>query len=553
VTAAGKPWLVHYPEGVPHSLAYPAVPVHAFLDEAGRTYGSVAAVRFGGATLTWAEVLRQANAFAAALAALGVRKGDRVAIMLPNLPQTVIAYFGALKAGAIVVFCNPLYKERELEHQLKDSGAEVIVALDVLYPQIRRLRATTALRAVILTGLTEYMARSLRLMAPLVKPQWVGRMPKEPEVYPFQALLKRHDGHAPPSVAVDPVWDLAVLQYTGGTTGIAKGAMLTHRNLVANVCQLLAWTPDIQPGRERFLAVMPFFHVYGLTVSLNLATRLGATLILVPRFEVKQVVRLIQREKPTFFPGAPTIYVALNQFPGISRYRLDSIRTCISGSAPLPLEVQTTFESLTGARLVEGYGLTEASPVTHCNPLVGRGKPGSIGLPLPDTEMKIVDLETGSEEVPPGEVGELCIRGPQVMLGYWNQPEETDRVLRDGWLHTGDVARMDEDGYTYVVDRVKDVIIAGGYNIYPREVEEVLYEHPAVLEAAVIGVPDEYRGQAPKAFVVLKPGEKATAEEIMAFCRERLARYKVPDHVEFCSELPKSALGKVLRRELRGR
>lgn len=552
MTLAGRPWLSSYPDGVPHTLSYPEVPVYALLDEAAQRHGAAAATHFYGARLTWAQVRHQADAFAAALASLGVQKGDRVAIMLPNIPQTVIAYFGALKAGAVVAFCNPLYTERELAHQLNDSGAGVIVALDRLAPRIRAVQGGTSIRRLILTGLTDYMPLALRVMAPFVKPDLVGKVPREPDVYAFRELIRRHDGAEPPAVAIDPVRDLALLQYTGGTTGLSKGAMLTHRNLVANVWQLRAWMQTAEEGSERILAVMPFFHVYGLTVCLNMAALLAAMLLLVPRFDVKQVLKLVHRERPTLFPGAPTMYVAINQYPGISRYRLDSIRACISGAAPLPVEVQTTFEALTGGTLVEGYGLTEASPVTHCNPLAGRRVPGSIGLPLPDTEVKIVDLETRAEELPPGEVGELCIRGPQVMAGYWNRPEETDQVLRDGWLHTGDVAWMDEAGYTYLVDRIKDVIIAGGYNIYPREVEEVLYEHPAVLEAAVVGVPDEYRGQSVKAFVVPKPGEVVTADEIIGFCRERLAKYKVPREVEFRPELPKSLAGKVLRRELRG-
>jgi len=552
VTLAGRPWLSSYPKGVPHTLEYPEVPVFALLDGAAQRHGTAAATHFYGAKLTWAQVRRQADAFSAALASLGVQKGDRVAIMLPNIPQAVIAYFGVLKAGAIVAFCNPLYMERELAHQLKDCGATVIVALDRLAPRIRAVQGRTEIRQLILTSLTDYMPLALRMTVPLLRPDLVGKMPREPDVYRFQDLIRRHDGARPPAVSVDPVRDLALLQYTGGTTGLSKGAMLTHRNLVANVCQLRAWMQTAEEGKEKILAVMPFFHVYGLTVCLNTAALLAAELLLVPRFDVKQVLKLVHRERPTLFPGAPTMYVAINQYPNVSRYRLDSIRACISGAAPLPVEVQTTFEALTGGMLVEGYGLTEASPVTHCNPLTGRRMPGSIGLPLPDTEVKIVDLKTRTEELPPGQVGELCIRGPQVMMGYWNRPEETDETLRDGWLHTGDVAWMDEAGYTFLVDRIKDVIIAGGYNIYPREVEEVLYEHPAVLEAAVVGVPDEYRGQSVKAFVVPKPGEVVTADEIITFCRQRLAKYKVPREVEFRQDLPKSLAGKVLRRELRG-
>jgi long-chain acyl-CoA synthetase len=326
--------------------------------------------------------------------------------------------------------------------------------------------------------------------------------------------------------------------------------MLTHKNLIANAMQVREWMPGLGEGQERILAVMPFFHVYGLTVCLNLGTLMAATLVLVPKFELKQVLKLIDQQKPTLFPGAPPIYVAINHSPEAKRYDLRSIKACISGAAALPVEVQTTFENLTGGKLVEGYGLTEASPVTHCTPIYGKRVTGSIGLPLPDTEIKIMDLETGATEVGVGELGELCIRGPQVMAGYWHRPDETARTLRDGWLYTGDIARIDEEGYTYIVDRMKDMIIAGGFNIYPRDVEEVLFEHPAVLEAAVAGLPDEYRGQTVKAYVVLKPGMSATAEEIIAFCRERMAKYKAPTLVEFRGSLPKTMIGKVLRRLL---
>lgn len=518
-------------------------------DAAGRLPGGVATSFYGG-RLTWGEVQRGANAFAAGLAALGVRKGDRVAIMLPNVPQGVIAYFGALKAGAVVVFCNPLYVERELEHQLRDAGAEVMVVLDLLYERVRNVKANTALRKVIVTGLKDYMGTALRLLVPLVKRELVGKVAPDPDVISFKELLRRHDGQAPPAVAVDPERDLAVLQYTGGTTGLSKGAMLTHRNLMANVLQVREWMPGLVDGAERFLTVMPFFHVYGLTVCLNMATLIGATMILVPKFDLKQVLQLIDKQQPTVFPGAPPIYVAINHCPDVGRYHLRSIKACISGAAPLPVEVQTTFEQLTGGKLVEGYGLTEASPVTHCTPIYGRRVAGSIGLPLPDTDMKIVDLETGEQELAAGEVGELCIHGPQVMAGYWNRPEETARAIRDGWLHTGDIARMDADGYTYIVDRQKDMIIAGGFNIYPREVEEVLYEHPAIMDAAVVGLPDEYRGQTVKAYVVLKAGQSLTEGELMAWCRERMAKYKAPASVEFRESLPKTMIGKVLRRVL---
>ncbi|MDB4897166.1 MAG: long-chain fatty acid--CoA ligase, partial [Firmicutes bacterium] len=513
-------------------------------------HGQAPATLFYGGRLTWGEVRRHANAFAVALAQLGVKKGDRLAIMLPNVPQAVIAYFGALKAGAVVAFFNPLYMEREIEHQLKDSGAEVMVVLDLMAAKVQHIQPNTRLQKLIVTGIKDFMATPMRLLVPLLKRELIGKVAPGPEVYSLRELLRRHDGAAPPPLAVDPVADVALLQYTGGTTGLSKGAMLTHRNLIANVQQVRAYMPGLADGQERILAVMPFFHVYGLTVVLNLAVLLAAQLILVPKFDVRQVLKLIDKEKPTLFPGAPPIYVAINHAPDVSNYDLHSIKACISGAAALPVEVQTAFEKLTGGKLVEGYGLTEASPVTHCTPVYGRRVAGSIGLPLPDTEVKIVDLQTGAEELPAGTDGELCVRGPQVMAGYWNRPEETAKCLRDGWLHTGDIARMDQDGYTYLVDRIKDMIIAGGYNIYPREVEEVLYEHPAVQEAAVAGIPDEYRGQTVKAYIVLKPGASLLEADAIAFCRERLAKYKAPTAVEIRGSLPKSIIGKVLRREL---
>lgn len=548
-THPAKPWLDRYPVGVRPSVPFPTRPLHSLLDGAADRFPQVAATLFYGGRLTWSDVQQSANAFAAALAALGVRRGDRVAIMLPNVPQAVIAYFGALKAGALVVFFNPLYVEREIEHQLRDSGAKVMVALDLLYPRIRNVREQVGLQQVILTGLKDFMGVPLKWLVPLVKRELVGKVPPDPGLLSFADLLRTHGGQAAPPFSVDPESDVAVLQYTGGTTGLSKGAMLTHHNLLANVHQVREWMPGLEEGAERILAVMPFFHVYGLTVCLNLATLLGATLVLMPKFDLKQALTLIDKQKPTLFPGAPPIYVAINHSPDVSRYNLRSIKACISGAAPLPVEVQTAFEALTGGKLVEGYGLTEASPVTHCTPIYGKRIAGSIGLPLPDTEMKIVDMETG-EPAEPGAIGELCVRGPQVMAGYWNRPDETARTLRDGWLHTGDMARVDEEGYTFIVDRAKDMIIASGYNIYPREVEEVLYEHPAVLEAAVAGLPDEYRGQTVKAYIVLKPEAEATADQILDYCRERLARYKVPQIVEFRESLPKTMIGKVLRRVL---
>jgi len=471
-----------------------------------------------------------------------VNKGDRVSINLPNIPQFVIAFYGALRLGAIVVQTNPMYTERELKELMNDSGAETIVALDLLYPRVKAIRSETGLKRVILTSARDFLPPLLRALYPLKELLEHKRVNlKGEDFYSFPGLLRRYRGQRPPQVELDPENDVALLQYTGGTTGLPKGAMLTHRNLVANAFQTRSWFLRAEEGHERVLAVLPFFHVYGMTVAMNLPVALASAMILLPRFQIDELLKIINKDQPTMFPGAPTIYVAFNNHPQIKKYKVGSINDCISGSAPLPVEVKRRFEELTGGRLVEGYGLSEASPVTHSNPLDGRDIPGSIGLPFPDTEAKIVGPE----------VGELLIRGPQVMKGYWNRPEETAEALKGGWLHTGDIARMDEQGYFYIVDREKDMIIASGYNVYPREVEEVLYQHPQVAEAAVVGVPDPYRGETVKAFIVPHSGEELDEEEITSFCRKHLAAYKVPRLIEFRDSLPKTAVGKVLKRELR--
>jgi len=539
---AAKPWLKAYPPEVPAELAYEDVALYELLVRAAQKHGDAPATVFYGARLTYRQLHEQARRLAAGLVRLGVRKGDRVAIMLPNCPQAIIAYYGALMAGAVVVQVNPLYMPRELRHQVNDSGARIMIAIDLAYPKVSQLN----LEHVVYTGMQDYMPAPTRWVAPLkLKPP---RIAYRKGVLPWARLLDTEPIAEP--VPVDPAEDLALLQYTGATTGLAKGCMLTHRNLVANVYQTEAWLYRAKRGPQLVtLAALPFFHVYGMTTVMNLTIHMGGTMVLQPKFEARETAKLIQKYRPSIFPGAPTMYVALNHLPNVEKYRLDSIEACISGAAPLPVEVQAEFERLTGGRLVEGYGLTEASPVTHANPIWDRRKEGSIGLPWPDTECRIVDPETG-EDVPVGEVGELLVRGPQVMKGYWNLPEATAEALRDGWLHTGDMARMDEEGYFYIVDRKKDMIIAGGFNIYPREVEEVLYLHRGIKEAAVVGVPDPYRGETVKAFIVPREGVTLDPEEIKQFCREHLAAYKIPRLIEFREELPKSLVGKVLRRAL---
>lgn len=548
---ATKPWLKHYEKLVPHTIEYPDVPLHRFLEDSARKYPNNIATIFLGAKLTYRQLSDSANAFAAALASLGVKKRDRVALLLPNCPQNLIAYYGAMKAGAIVVPTNPLYVESELQHQFADAGAETVVTLTKFYPLVKKVQPRTNVKNVIATNIKDYFPPVTSLLFTLAKEKKEGHrveIEKSPGNYLFVDLLKQHAGRTyEAEVSAD---DIALFQYTGGTTGVSKGAMLTHRNLVANTIQTAKWLTDAKEGDETILGVIPFFHVYGMTAAMNFSVYIAGTLVLLPRFDLGEVLKSINKYKPGIFPGVPTMYVAINNHPNIAKYDLRSIRACISGAAPLPVEVQQRFETLTGGKLVEGYGLTEASPVTHCNPIYGLRKTGSIGLPLPDLEVKIADVETGTSEMGVGEVGELVVRGPQVMKGYWNMPEETNNVLRNGWLHTGDIAKMDEDGFFYIVDRKKDMIIAGGYNIYPRDVEEALYRHPKVKEAVVAGVPDKYRGETVKAYVVLKEGEAATEEEIIEYCRNNIARYKVPTMVEFRRELPKTLVGKVLRRVL---
>ncbi|HZG15924.1 MAG TPA: long-chain fatty acid--CoA ligase [Candidatus Bathyarchaeia archaeon] len=549
--SVAKPWIASYPSETSASLEYPRVSLTHFLVESAKSYPDHPALHFMGKRITYSQLLTWSYQFANALVSRGVKKGDRVAIMLPNLPQTVIAYYGALFAGAVVVMTNPLYTERELVHQMNDSGAETLIALDLLYNRVMSVKASTPLKRIIFTGISDYLPTVKKWVYPLVQRKQGQKAPSiayDNQIEPFLSVIKESATN-PVNVEVDPEEDLALLQYTGGTTGVAKGVMLTHMNLVANTVQCREILYRMTPGEERIVGALPFFHVYGMTTVMNMGIKLGAEIILIPRFDVKQILESIHKLKPTMFPGAPTMYIGLINHPDLPKYDLSSIEACVSGSAPLPLEVQQRFEEITKGRLVEGYGLTEASPVTHSNPLWGNRITGSIGLPWPDTDCKVVDPATG-EELPQGEVGELAVSGPQVMRGYWNRPEDTAAALKDGWLLTGDMAYMDEKGYFYIVDRKKDMIIAGGYNIYPREVEEVLFEHPAVQEAAVIGVPDPYRGETVKAFVILKQGQTATEDELNQHCRKRLASYKVPRLYEFREELPKTMVGKVLRRKL---
>ncbi len=543
-------WIDSYPEGVRPNLEYPDIPVQSLLDQSAKEYPDRAATIFMGGKLTYSGLKDQVDRLARVLADLGVKKGDRVGLMLPNIPQEVISYYAVLKIGAVGVGINPMYTERELTHQLRDSGAETLIFLDMLAPRVLKAAPETPVKTLIATGIKDYLPFPKNLLYPIKAKkagQW-AEIPAGSGVLDLKTLISRAAPN-PPKVDVQPD-DLAVLQYTGGTTGLSKGAMLTHRNLVANAIQLTEWSKDTtERGKEVIISVLPFFHSFGMTVCMNFGIYNAGTLVLIPRFDLKMVLESINKYRGTLFPGTPTMYVAILSSPELKNYNLSSLKACLSGAAPLPLEVQLKFQEATGGKLVEGYGLSETSPVTHANPFNAKAE-GSIGLPLPDTLCRIMDIETGEKEMPLGEIGEICIKGPQVMKGYWNKPEENSRVLRDGWFYTGDIGHMDARGMTFIVDRKKDLIIAGGYNIYPREVEEVLYEHPKIQEVSVAGVPDAYRGETVKAFIILKEGQTATEEEIIAFCKERLAAYKVPKLVEFRSELPKTMVGKILRRVL---
>jgi long-chain acyl-CoA synthetase len=537
--AQNKPWLNHYPEQVPKSIRYSAIPLHGLLEKTAEQHPDKVAVTCGDKELTYRELIAESTRFAASLATLGVRKGDRVAIFLPNLPQFPIAYFGILKAGAVLTTISPLHKEREVQHQLSDSEAETLVALDSLYPIVEAVWAKTKLKHVVLTSIEEYAPNSASL----------GKS----SVLSVQALLNENKNATAPQVAIDPQEDLAALQYTGGTTGTAKGAMLTHANLVSNAVAFATWIRGVTAS-ETFLTALPLFHIYGMTTSMNAPISLAAKMVLLPRFEPQTTLETIQRHRVTVFCGVPTMYSVLLANRELGNYDLTSIRVCISGASSLPPQVQKRFMEVTGGFLAEGYGLTEASPVTHCTPVdrtMKTVKVGSIGLPLPDTEARIVDGETGVKTLEPGEMGELAVKGPQVMRGYWRKPEETALVLRGGWLLTGDIARMDRDGYFYITDRKKDLIKYKDYSVYPRELEDVLYEHPAVKLCAVIGKPEPVVGEIPKAFIVLKDGATASEQEIQAFVNEKVAPYKAIRELEFRRELPLSSAGKVLRRALR--
>lgn len=528
-----RPWVKHYTPNVRVHPTYPEMTLGQLFDDTVAKMPDTVALIFEDQVISYKEFGNKVNKFATALADLGIKKGERVGLMGPNCPQWEIAFYALLKLGAIVVQTNPMYVEREIGHQMNDSEATCIIVLEALYPRVQNILAGTSLQRVITFN-------------------YAGRAKKLVDAYSFDELLD-NSLPLPPLVEIDPREDIAVLQYTGGTTGVSKGVMLTHRNLICNTFQCMEFATELEYGLERILTILPVFHVYGMTNCVNYAIAIAATQILMPRFDVEKTLEAIKQHQPTWFPGVPTMFMAINSFPRVEEYRehLSAMKGFSSGSAPLPLEVSLKFSKVTqGCNVHEGYGLSETSPTTHSNPLDRPAKEGSIGVPMPDTDCVIMDLETGTIEMPIGEVGELCIKGPQVMKGYWNKPEETAKTLREGWLYTGDIGKMDEDGYFFIVDRKKDIIIAGGFNIYPRDIEEVLFEHPKVSEVVVAGVPDQYRGETVKAYIVLKIGEEATEQEFIDYCRTKLAAFKAPRSIEFREALPRTIVGKVLRRQL---
>lgn len=544
------PWLTRYPEGIDWHQTLPEEPLHTIWDRAVASFRNRPATDFMGKKSTYGQLDLWVTRMAAGLQALGLAKGDRVGLFLPNVPYFPVAFFAILKAGGVVVNFNPLAAEQAIAKQARDSGVRFMVTLDLvaLYPKLASVAFEAGVEKILVCRMAAALPFPKNLLFPLAKRKDIARIPSDERVVWLDRVVANEGRLKPVAIAAE---DPAVLQYTGGTTGEPKGAVLTHGNLTANTAQSAAWFFKAKEGAERILCVLPFFHVFAMTVSLNLGIRKGAELVLMPRFELEELLTQVQRKKITMLPAVPTIFTAINNRPGVDRLDLSSIAMCISGGAPLPLEVKTRFETLTGCKLVEGYGLTEASPVVACNPLWGDSREGSIGLPLPGTEVKIVDLEDPSKDLPPGERGEVCVRGRQVMARYWERPHDTADSLRDGWLHTGDVGYFDADGYVYLVDRIKDLILCSGYNVYPRVVEDAIYQHPAVAEVIVAGVPDDYRGETVKAFVKLRDGESLDADALRTFLADKLSKIEMPRIVEFRDRpLPKTMVGKLSRKDV---
>lgn len=544
------PWLKHYPQGISWHESFYGKPLYFLLDEAARRWPENPAIEFFGKTYSYAKLKEMVDRIARGMQDIGVKRGTRVGIFMPNCPQFVMCYYAILKCGGTVVNFNPLYSHKEIDHQLKDAQVEVMVTVNLrlTYAKLVPFIGNSSLRKIVMCQFQEAMGMTKRALFTAAKQKDIMNAPKDSYHVALNDLLAYPDLVVSPNTLPDS--DIAVLQYTGGTTGVPKGTMLTHTNLSVNVQQCTRWMVGLEPGAETMLAVIPFFHVFAMTVCMNLAIASGMRIIIHPKFDLKHVLKDISEKRPTLMPGVSTLYATINNVPGIEKYNLSSIKMCISGGGPLPVDVKKKFEELTGAKLVEGYGLTESSPVTHCNPLAGNNKTGSIGLPLPGTLCEVIDKDDRITPKKVGEVGEICIRGPQVMRGYLNKQDETDNVIRHGRLHTGDLGYMDEEGYFFIVDRLKEMIIVGGYNVYPRNVEEVIYTHQAVAECAVVGLEHPTRGQMIKAYIVLKDGQKVEEGEMKAFLKTRMSGYAVPHAIEFRASLPKSMIGKILKKEL---
>ena len=546
-----KPWLNHYPAGLDWDTDIKRQPLYETLAQTAARRRDHVAIDFLNYCLTYGELLEQVNRIAKGLQAMGVKKGSRVGLCLPNTPYSVICYYGVLRAGGTVVNYNPLYVERELAFQIEDSKTEIMITMDlkILYSKVEvMLSQTPSLQKIVVCPMADILPKIKSVLFRLLKKKELAAIPTDPRIIPFQTLVS-HAG-TPDPVDIDLDKDIAVLQYTGGTTGQPKGAMLTQGNLSANVSQMQLWYGELDQTQEKVLGILPFFHVFAMTAVMNFAIASGAQMILLPRYELKQTLNTIHKKKPTIFPAVPTIYASINQATNLSKFDLSTIRFCISGGAPLPLEVKETFERLTGCRLVEGYGLSETAPVATCNAMRDLNKPGSIGQVMPQTEISIHHIEPPHDPMPMGERGEVWIKGPQVMIGYLNRPEDNADSLRNGWFRTGDVGYVDSEGHFFLVDRLKDLILCSGYNVYPRMVEEAIYLHPSVAEVTVIGIDDEYRGQSPKAFVRLKEGQVVDESEMNAFLQDKLSKIEMPSQIEFRPELPKTIIGKLSKKEL---
>jgi long-chain acyl-CoA synthetase len=547
-----KIWLKSYEKGVPENVNYEEICMPDILERTAAQFPGKDALIFMGYKINYAQFNDMVDRFATCLADFGVKKGDAVALLLPNVIPCVVAYYAILKIGAINVMNNPLYSDRELEHQFNDSGSKVLITLDLLGNRMIDLRSSTQIKQIVITSIGDYLPFPKSLLFPLVakKKKLAADVKTAPDVFRWKDCIAKYQPN-PPKVK-NSFADIAMYQYTGGTTGVSKGVELTHSNLSKQVQQLGAWFPTFESGAEIMLGALPYFHVFGMSTAMNFSVYRGWTQVLVPKPQPEPLLEAIQNFKPSFAPLVPTMYIGMLNHPDLKKTDMSCIKGAFSGSAPLPVEVIHDFEKITGSVIVEGFGMTETCPVTHINPFAGGArKVGSVGVPISDTLCRIVDLENGTQDMPVGERGELIVKGPQIMRGYKGKPEETANTLKDGWIYTGDIATMDEDGYFYIVDRKKDMIITGGYNVYPRDIDEVFYMHPKIQEACAIGIPDAKRGESIKVFIVLKEGETSTQQEMIDFAKNSLAVYKLPTEVEFRKELPKTNVGKILRKQLR--